>query len=122
MTSMYYKIKDIRKTPAFQSLISVNEQMGYPCDIDGIVFIPFFVVKKNGFELSSEVFFDRVSYRIIKFQRILKSEPVNINRDELYKTRNKTLEQGVLYGIKDVPACMKQIYIKAEEEINHDRC
>lgn len=122
MTDMIYKIKDMRKTPAFQSLISVNEQMGFPCDIDGIVFIPFFVVEGNGFALSSEFFFDKESYRIIKFRCILKSEPVNINRDELYQTRNKTLEQGMLYGIKDVPDCIKQIYIKAEEEINHDRC
>ena len=104
-----------------QTLIAVNEQMGFLCEIDGIVFIPFFIGENGEYALSSALYCESGNLGIIGFRRYTERVQFGVCKDELLQLRKRIIDKGILYGTDDIPVCIKEIYNEAEKEIKYDR-
>jgi len=84
--------------------------------------IRIFEKEANNYALSSEVFLEKKTRKIIGFHRFSEPVSVYIDKNELLTARKDVLSRGIIYTIDDIPCCIRQLYKKAEKELNYDRC
>ena len=94
MTDKLKKLRALRRAPAFTALIGINENMGFPLESDGMIYIPFFVKKNEGFALSSEIFIEKISRRVMKFRHLSEARILNADKKEIADNKINSLYEN----------------------------